>query len=174
MKRFLLLAIIALLLAACGGNAEPTAAPAGNDATPTAAPAATSTTEPAAPAGDDNQEAPAAATEAPAPVGDSNPGGLPVNPDPILKGEPFIVEGTIVNASLIPVDKPQFLIEAPNGLKYRVDTQPVDQIFVEDGTQLKAFEIRPGLLVRATVFLPADATAADVLSTTDLVILLSE
>ena len=156
MKRFLLLAIIALLLAACGANAEPTAAPAGNDTAPTAAPAATSTTEP------------------PAPAGDSNPGGLPVNPDPILKGEPFIVEGIIVNASLIPVDKPQFLIEAPNGLKYRVDTQPVDQIFVEDGTQLKAFEIRPGLFVRATVFLPADATAADVLSTTDLVILLSE
>lgn len=105
---------------------------------------------------------------------DTNPAGLPVNPDPIVPGEPFIVEGVVVNASMIPADAPQFLIEGDNGVRFRLDSQPADEIFTTSGGQLLPHQFGPGIRVRATALLPADATAADVATTGDLVVIQEE
>jgi len=108
------------------------------------------------------------------PLATAEASGLPINPDPIVPGEEYIILGTIINVAMIPVDAPQFLIEGDNGVRYRVDAQAVADIFVEDGTQLLPHQFRPGLRVMATASLPADATATDVARTTNLVILLDE
>jgi hypothetical protein len=78
--------------------------------------------------------------------------GLPLNPplDAIPEGD-FVVVGKITAVTLIPQDKPLFKVQSPEGVSYQIDAQPVSEIFVEDGTQLKAFQMQAGLPVRATL-----------------------
>lgn len=160
--------------------AEPSVDDSGDDAEADAADVGANDGEPATeeagadagayPAGGEENDDP----EADASPIDSNPAGLPVNPEPVVPGEPFIVEGVIVNASMIPVDSPQFLIEGDNGVRYRLDSQPADEIFTNQGGQLLPHQYGPGVRVRATALLPADATAADVAVTEDLIVILEE
>jgi hypothetical protein len=72
------------------------------------------------------------------------------------------------------VETPQFLIEGDNGVRFRLDSQPADEIFTTAGGQLLPHQFGPGVRVRATALLPADATAADVAITADLVVIQEE
>ena len=193
-----------LMLAACGGNVEPTVEeridsdPGGQEAasvetdaeedtssadseTATAADTAAETAaDTVADAGGETvveTTTEETETDPPETAGTedaANPAGLPVNPDPIVPGQPFIVEGVVVNASMIPVETPQFLIEGDNGVRFRLDSQPADEIFTTAGGQLLPHQFGPGVRVRATALLPADATAADVAITADLVVIQEE
>ena len=106
--------------------------------------------------------------------------GLPFNPpiDAVPDSE-FIIEGEISAVTLIPQDKPLFKIVPSNvdgDLAFQVNAQPVADIFVEDGTQLKPHEIQAGLRARATLH-RADAGGLGgqfVFSSDDLMLLLDE
>ncbi len=77
--------------------------------------------------------------------------GLPLNPETIPDGE-FVVEGVINAVTVVPQDKPLFKIMTNTGLFYQINAQPVSEIFMADGTALRAFEFKSGMVVRATVF----------------------
>jgi hypothetical protein len=55
-----------------------------------------------------------------------------------------------------------------------MDSQGLQDIYIEDGTQLKPHEFRQGMWAQATATLAADAGASDIYFTDDLVILLYE
>jgi len=77
--------------------------------------------------------------------------GLPFNPEIIPEGE-FVVEGVINAVTVIPQDKPLFKIISETGIVYQINAQPISQIFMEDGTSLRAIDFKNGMVVRATVF----------------------
>lgn len=197
----LLILLLLLSLAACGGGgsqAAPNEQVAATPAPPAsteppqvdeavASPTAQLSDEAASGDGQDSEAADSSGALTPTSPGDqaeagaaggplatAQASGLPINPDPVVPGEAYIILGTVINVAMIPADAPQFLIEGDNGVRYRVNAQPVANIFVEDGSQLLPYQFSPGLRVMATALLPADATATDVAQTTDLVILLDE
>lgn len=202
MKKLLWIALLLLALtatlAACGGGsgeapAQPAAgneAPAGNDSGTVAtavpaegnAPAAEEENAPAA--AEDTPPAQEASVGSPAESGDMVAGrpasgtdpdtGLEINPDSVVPGVDFIVRGALVNSNLTPQDKPEFLVQAPSGTRYRIHPQPVPQISYEDGTQPAPHEYRRGMLVQATVRQEEDAGATIVVTSTDLTLLRDE
>ncbi|MBK8901362.1 MAG: hypothetical protein IPM53_09280 [Anaerolineaceae bacterium] len=100
--------------------------------------------------------------------------GLVVNPDAVRPGDTFIVRGEIISMNLTPTTAPEFLIQAPDGLKFRIRSQDLAETFYEDGDQLQAFQYRNGLLAQATATLAADASPSDIPTSTDLVLIKDE
>ncbi len=100
--------------------------------------------------------------------------GLEINPENVNPGDTFIIRGTIISMNLTPTTSPEFLIEAPSGQRYRIRSQPLDEIFFEDGSQIKPHEYRQGMKAMATATLAADATITDLPVTNDLTLLLDE
>lgn len=96
--------------------------------------------------------------------------GMEINPPTILKGTEFIVRGKITSMNLTPQTKPEFLIESPDGVRYRVQSQGLADIYLVDGSQLKPFEYKQGMFVQATVFQEANAGATNVVQSSDLII----
>lgn len=100
--------------------------------------------------------------------------GLIVNPDTVSPGDTFIVRGEIISMNLTPTTAPEFLLQSPDGLKFRIRSQDLKETFYEDGDQLQAFQYRRGLLAQATVTLAADASPSDIPTSTDLVLVKDE
>ena len=100
--------------------------------------------------------------------------GLEINPPEVVPGVDFIVRGEIVTATLTPQDSPEFVIIAPSGTRYRIEAQPVPDIFFEDGSQPKPHEYSIGLPVQATVRQEIGAGATIVVQSSDLTLLLEE
>jgi hypothetical protein len=199
----LVLALMVIALAACGGGAaapEPQAdapvaeviedtAPTDADPEVAEAPAveepaaAEPTAEPveettaAEPAADEPAEAPA--EEAVAGSGMAMSGidpdtGLEINPPQPVSGVDYIVRGELVSFNLTPQDSPEFLVESPDGVRYRIQSQPVPDIFLDDGTQLKPHEYQRGMMAQATARLQESATATSVMLSENLTILAGE
>jgi hypothetical protein len=100
--------------------------------------------------------------------------GLPVNPDSVNPGDTFIVRGEIISMNLTPTTSPEFLILAPDGLKFRLRTQDLADTYYEDGEQLLAYQYQLGLLGQATATLAADAGSSDIPTSQDLVLVKGE
>ncbi len=100
--------------------------------------------------------------------------GLPVNPETVRPGDTFIVRGEIISMNLTPTTSPEFLIQSPDGLKFRLRSQDLADTYYEDGDQLQAFQYQNGLLAQATATLAADASPSDIPTTTDLVLVKDE
>jgi hypothetical protein len=203
-KKAVLPWIIALiLLMACGGGDAEPAAPAANDdsSSPPAAevegsaeveeavaPVEEAPAEESVEAGEDASEEAATeevmeevVEEAPAsPFGDrpmsgTDPEtGLLINPDSVRPGDTFIVRGEIISMNLTPITAPEFLILSPDGLRFRLRSQSLNDTFYEDGEQLQPFQYRNGMLAQATATLAANATSSDIPTSTDLVLVKSE
>jgi len=185
----LLLSVLAL--AACGGQgapepaaevetaagtapAEEEAAPAEEDAAPAEEPAAEETTAEGASAdpGADTEAAAVGDMIAGRPASGTDPDtGLEINPDTITPGADFIVRGELVNHNLTPIESPEFMVIAPSGVRYRIRSQPVPDIFFEDGTQPAPHEYKRGMLIQATVRQEENAGATTVVDSSDLVLL---
>lgn len=187
--------LLAIALSACGGGgtAEP-AAPAADTAqeapADTSAPAeeaAQPTEAPAEQAAPDEPADAAAPTEAPAeapadaPAAEGVAGlaasgidadtGLEINPPEIQPGTDYIIRGELVNYALIPTDKPEFMVESPDGSRFRIQSQPLDQISYADGTQIEPHMYKRGMLVQATARLMESDTATSVMLSTDFTLL---
>ena len=100
--------------------------------------------------------------------------GLAVNPESVNPGDTFIVRGEIISMNLTPTTSPEFLIQAPDGLKFRIRSQDLADTYFEDGDQLQAFQYQIGLLAQATASLDAGAGPSDIPSSTDLVLIKDE
>jgi hypothetical protein len=96
--------------------------------------------------------------------------GLEVNPAQVFPGDTFLVRGTIISMNLTPQTSPEFLIQSPDGVRYRLRTQDLAQTFYEDGAQLKPFQFSIGLFAQATASLAADAGPADLAVSDDMVL----
>lgn len=203
-KKAVLPWIIALiLLMACGGGDAEPAAPAANDESSSPPAAEVEGNAEAEEAVASVEEAPAEESveavedaseeaaseevmeevveEAPAsPFGDrpmsgTDPEtGLLINPDSVRPGDTFIVRGEIISMNLTPITAPEFLILSPDGLRFRLRSQSLNDTFYEDGEQLQPFQYRNGMLAQATATLAANATSSDIATSTDLVLVKSE
>lgn len=100
--------------------------------------------------------------------------GLPVNPEAVNPGDTFIVRGEIISMNLTPTTSPEFLIQSPDGLKFRLRSQDLADTYFEDGDQLQAFQYQNGLLAQATATLAADASPSDIPVSMDLVLVKDE
>ena len=100
--------------------------------------------------------------------------GLLVNPENVNPGDTFIVRGEIISMNLTPTTSPEFLIQSPDGLNFRLRSQDLADTFYEDGDQLQAFQYQLGILAQATAMLAADASPSDIPTTTDLVLVKDE
>mgnify|MGYP000852540448 CR=1 FL=1 len=194
MKRVLwivgMLLLLVGLLAACGGQAvEPGAenapAPAATTASDGLATAPTETSaEPVAiePASGDTQPANSNAEAEPAgdmiagrPASGIDPDtGLEINPATITPGVDYIVRGELVNHNLTPATSPEFMVISPAGVRYRIRSQALEQIFYEDGTQPAPFQYKRGMLIQATVRQEEGSAPTTLVNSTDLVLLQSE
>ena len=76
--------------------------------------------------------------------------GLPLNPETIPEGD-FVIEGTISNMNLTPQSAPEFVLRIPSGKTYRVRSQPLADIFYDDGEVIGASGFSQGMQVRATI-----------------------
>jgi len=97
--------------------------------------------------------------------------GLEINPSELLQGVEFIVRGKIVSMNLIPQTDPEFLIESPDGVKFRVQSQGIADIYFLDGTQIAAHQYRQGMIAQATVFQDAGAGLTTVVESDDLTLI---
>ncbi|MAT98175.1 MAG: hypothetical protein CL608_13605 [Anaerolineaceae bacterium] len=100
--------------------------------------------------------------------------GLPVNPESVNPGDTFIVRGEIISMNLTPTTSPEFLIQSPDGINFRLRSQDLADTYYEDGDQLQAFQYQNGLLAQATATLAADASPSDIPTSTDLVLVKDE
>lgn len=100
--------------------------------------------------------------------------GLEINPDTVQPGDTFIARGIVISMNLTPITEPEFLIQAPSGSKYRIRTQPLTDIYFIDGSQWQAFEFRQGVGAIATITLDASASASDVATSDDVVLVMME
>ena len=195
----LVLALMVVALAACGGGAaapEPQSSAPAAEVVEESAPAeaeavveeAPVVEEPAAeeptampveettaaePAADEAAEAPAeeAAGSDLAMSGTDPDTGLEINPPQPIPGVDYIVRGNLVSFNLTPQDSPEFLVESPDGVRYRIQSQPVPDIFLDDGTQLKPHEYQRGMMAQATARLQESATATSVMLSENLTLL---
>ncbi len=204
MKRLAWMIFLILVLSgglvACGGGGgtETTVEPAVEESTtdttaaePTADEAAEPAEESAAEAEAPAEEAAAeegAAEEAPVegeaaggdliagrPASGTDPDtGLEINPAAVVPGVDFIVRGEIVNANLTPQDSPEFVVLAPSGTRFRIRSQPVNEILYDDGSQPALHEFQRGMLLQATVRQEEDAGATITVNSTDLTLLHNE
>lgn len=166
--------------AAAPANEAPTADTTEEEAADTSTTDTSSDTEEAM---DESGEEAAPAEEAAAPAspfgnrplsGTDPDTGLIVNPESVNPGDTFIVRGEIISMNLTPTTAPEFLLQSPEGLKFRIRSQDLKETFYEDGDQLQAFQYRNGLLAQATVTLAADASPSDIPTSTDLVLVKDE
>ncbi|MCA9933514.1 MAG: hypothetical protein KC415_06300 [Anaerolineales bacterium] len=97
--------------------------------------------------------------------------GLEINPPELLQGIEFIVRGKIVSMNLTPQTDPEFLIESPDGVRYRVHSQGIADIYFLDGTQLAAHQYRQGMIAQATVFQDTNAGVTTVVDSEDLMLI---
>lgn len=149
--------------------AEPTEAPA----EPTAETSAESTEAPAEgdaeSTSDDTEPAPEESSDPTADLlmsGTDPDTGLEINPEQVVAGVEFVVRGELASMTLIPQDKPEFVILAPNGKRYRFRPQPLAEIFYVDGTQPAAHDYQLGMIAGATIYLdPAGGSTAIATST---------
>lgn len=101
--------------------------------------------------------------------------GLLINPNPAPQEGEFIVIGPLSAVNVIPQDKPLFTVKIPGGASYTINSQPVPDIYSEDGSQMAPHLIRAGMQVRATVrFDPERTGGSSGFVTEDLTILLEE
>ncbi|MEM7334443.1 MAG: hypothetical protein AAF490_20365 [Chloroflexota bacterium] len=100
--------------------------------------------------------------------------GLEINPPSYGPGDTFIVRGTVISMNLTPVTNPEFLIESPEGVRYRVNTQPLEDTFFVDGSQWQPFEFRQGVGAMVTIEFDASLTTSDIPSGSDLVLVMQE
>lgn len=100
--------------------------------------------------------------------------GLEINPATTAPGTDYVIRGKISSFNLIPQESPEFLIEGPNGVRYRVQTQAVPNIFLADGTQLAPHQIVRGLPIQATARLTESTRATSVMISENFVILSAE
>ena len=77
--------------------------------------------------------------------------GLPLNPAEFANIEEFIVQGEIIDVSLIPQDNPSFRIKSEAGDIYLVAPQHLADIAMADGTAIAPHEFKVGMVARATV-----------------------
>ncbi|NJN54666.1 MAG: hypothetical protein HC804_07860 [Anaerolineae bacterium] len=131
-----LVILISMLLAACGGSADTAGNASGGSAGSAAATAK-----------------PTAAAEIDAET------GLVINPNPAPKEGEFIVIGPASAVNVIPQDKPLFTIKIPGGASYTINSQPVSEIYAEDGSQLRPHEFKAGMILRATVRFDTEAAS---------------
>lgn len=99
--------------------------------------------------------------------------GLPFNPSATLSQSEFILEGELVDFSLIPQDKPVFKVSTPDGVVYEIVSQSLAEVGYENGDEIAPHEFRKGMMVRATVW-QGEATGAQgapAVSSENLVIL---
>lgn len=196
MKRLLWIALLMIALivtmAACGGGVEAPAEvePAAETSAeepvaevPTDEPAeADAADEPAEPVEDEPaaEEAPAEADAgadmlAGRPASGMDPEtNLEINPAAVVPGVDFIVRGEIVNANLTPQESPEFVIIAPSGTRFRIQTQPVSSISYEDGTVPALHEFQRGVLIQATVRQEEGAGATITVQSEDFTLLHDE
>lgn len=76
--------------------------------------------------------------------------GLPLNPQTIPDGD-FVIEGTIANMNLTPQSEPELVLKVSSGQTYRVRTQPLSDIFYDDGGTIGIPDFAQGMQVRATI-----------------------
>lgn len=100
--------------------------------------------------------------------------GLAINPDSVNPGDTFIVRGEIISMNLTPTTSPEFLIQSPDGLKFRLRSQDLAETYFEDGDQLQPFQYQLGILAQATATLAADASPSDIPTSDDLVLVKDE
>ncbi len=100
--------------------------------------------------------------------------GLEINPASYGPGDTFIVRGTVISMNLTPITSPEFLIESPEGVRYRVKTQPLDETFFIDGTQWQPFEYRQGVGAMVTIEFDPSLTTSDIPSGSDLTLVMQE
>jgi hypothetical protein len=180
MKKLLVL-LLALTLVACGGSqpvptSEPQA-PVVPTPRPTTVPTATTHTGSTENGGTETGGETEPAPGEPAAVSEEESGidtetGLLLNPDQVFTGVEFVVKGKIVSMNLTPQERPEFVLQAPSGKRYRIRSQSLAETFATDGRQLKAFEYRQGMMAKATVILPLGSTSTDILVSQNLVLLL--
>ncbi len=89
--------------------------------------------------------------------------GLEINPVQIAPGIDYIIRGRLISFNLTPQDSPEFLIETPDGARFRIKSQPAPDIYFDDGTQLLPHEYRRGILAQATAQLEESARATSVM-----------
>ena len=143
------------------------------------APAEETEEEPMEEESSEAEEEPAAEAEAPAsgfgdlPLsGTDDETGLEINPPVVNPGDSALVRGEIISMNLTPTTSPEFLIQIEDGTKYRFRSQDLEETYFLDGSQLKAFEYKIGMLGQAVITLAADAGPSD-LATTDNLTLIS-
>lgn len=195
MKKGLPLLVIALLfaalLSACGGGGSATpeppaaavepaeeSAPAPVEAAPAAVDEPTAESAPTeadtAPATDVPAEAPADAVDTAGGLqmsGMDPDTGLEINPAQPFPDVDYILRGKIVSFNLIPQTSPEFLIESPDGVRYRIQSQAVPDIYFEDGSQLLPHEYKRGMMLQATARLIESTSATSVMNSSNLVLL---
>ncbi|MFO7662793.1 MAG: hypothetical protein R6X18_09385 [Chloroflexota bacterium] len=186
---FLFLSIVAGSLTACGGGGQAAPEPGIEEVAPPVV------EDVAAPSTEENSAPPAAEVETPVepepaeeemvevPVIDGEvlagrqasgfdpETGLEINPDQVVPGSEFMVVAEIVSFNLVPQDRPEFVVIAPSGTRYRIHTQGADNIFYEDGTKPAFIDYKRGLPIIATVQQEADAGATIEVTSSDFTIL---
>lgn len=100
--------------------------------------------------------------------------GLEINPTEVLPGVEYLVRGEIVSMNLTPQTDPEFLLQAPNGTRYRIHSQGLSEIFLEDGTQLKPHEYRQGMLAQAIIIQDLNAGITTIVDSDDLLLLIEK
>lgn len=100
--------------------------------------------------------------------------GMQINPPELIQGEEFIVRGEIISLNLTPQTTPEFLVEAPNGQKFRIRSQELSAVTYEDGTTVAPHEFRQGMLAEATVYQDPSADLTTLVESEDFRLLKEE
>ncbi len=100
--------------------------------------------------------------------------GLEINPLDVVAGVDYIVIGSLISFNLTPQDSPEFMVQSPDGTRYRVQSQAVSEIFAEDGSQLLPHEYQRGMFATATVRLDDSGGVTSVVLSDDFMLLSSE
>ena len=67
--------------------------------------------------------------------------GLNVNPEMrSIQVTRFIIRGEIISMNLTPTTSPEFLIQSPDGLRFRIQSQDLADTYYDDGDQLQPFQ----------------------------------
>jgi hypothetical protein len=124
------------------------------------------------------EEAPAAEADGPwgeRPLtGNDSDTGLAINPPVVNPGDTALIRGEIISLNLTPASSPEFLLQSPDGVNYRIRAQALSDVLYEDGTEIAPHLFQIGMLAQATVARAADAAVTDLPTTEDLVIIVTE
>ncbi len=100
--------------------------------------------------------------------------GLEINPLDVVPGVDFIVIGSLISFNLTPQESPEFMVQSPEGTRYRIQSQAVSEIFAEDGSQLAPHEYQRGMFATATVRLDESGGVTSVVLSDDFMLLSGE